>query len=93
MLAVAIAERTAAEAQLAAAERRLAEGAKAAATRAGRVARLREQVGAADSRSVAAQEEMDRLEVSAAEARDRAAPRPGRVRAGAGAGRRAGRRP
>ena len=73
VLGVAMAERTAAEAELAAAERRLAEGAKTAAARAGRVARLREQVGAADSRSVAAQEEMDRLEVSAAEARDRAA--------------------
>ncbi len=73
VLAVAMAERTAAEAELAAAERRLAEGAKTAAARAGRVARLREQVGAADSRSAAAQEEMDRLEVSAAEARDRAA--------------------
>ena len=59
--------------ELAAAERRLAEGAKAAAARAGRVARLREQVGAADSRTVAAQEEMDRLEVSAAEGRERAA--------------------
>ena len=93
VLAVAMAERAAAEAELAAAERRLAEGAKAAAARAGRVARLREQVGAADSRSVAAQEEMDRLEVSAAEARERAAARAGRVRAGAGPGRRAGRRP
>ena len=72
VLTVAMAERTAAEAQLAAAERRLAEGAKTAAARAGRVARLREQVGAADSRTVAAQEEMDRLEVSAAEARERA---------------------
>ena len=72
VLSVAVAERTAAEAEFAAAERRLAEGAKAAAARAGRVARLREQVGAADSRSVAAQEEMDRLEVSAAEARERA---------------------
>ena len=71
VLAVAMTERTAAEAQLAAAERRLAEGAKATAARAGRLARLREQVGAADSRSVAAQEEMDRLEVSAAEARER----------------------
>ena len=59
-------------AELAAAERRQAEGAKAAAARAGRVARLREQVGAADSRTVAAQEEMDRLEVSATEARERA---------------------
>jgi chromosome segregation protein len=73
VLAVAVAERTAAEAELAAAERRLAEGARAAAARAGRVARLREQVGAADSRTAAAQEEMDRLEVSAAEARERAA--------------------
>ncbi len=72
VLSVATAERTAAERELAAAERRQAEGAKAAAARAGRVARLREQVGAADSRTVAAQEEMDRLEVSAAEARERA---------------------
>jgi chromosome segregation protein len=72
VLAVTVAERTAAEAEMAAAERRLAEGAKAAAARAGRVARLREQVGAADSRSAAAREEMDRLEVSATEARDRA---------------------
>jgi chromosome segregation protein len=73
VLAVATAERTAAERELAAAERRQAEGAKAAAARAGRVARLREQVGAADSRTVATQEELDRLEVSAAEARERAA--------------------
>jgi len=72
VLAVATAERTAAERELAAAERRQAEGAKAAAARAGRVARLREQVGAADSRTVAAREEMDRLEVSATEARERA---------------------
>src|SRR5690349_19246756 len=72
VLAVATAERTAAERELVAAERRQAEGAKAAAARAGRVARLREQVGAADSRTVATQEEMDRLEVSATEARERA---------------------
>jgi chromosome segregation protein len=72
VLAMATAERTAAERELAAAERRLAEGAKAAAAQAGRVARLREQVGAADSRGAAAQEELDRLEVSAAEARERA---------------------
>ena len=72
VLSVATAERTAAERELAAAELRQAEGAKAAAARAGRVARLREQVGAADSRTVAAQEEMDRLEVSATEARERA---------------------
>ncbi|MGH3194314.1 MAG: hypothetical protein ACRDOL_45040, partial [Streptosporangiaceae bacterium] len=37
-----------------------------------RVARLREQVGAADSRSAAAQEEMDRLAVAAAQAIQRA---------------------
>jgi chromosome segregation protein len=72
VLSAAGAERSAAEAELARAERRLAEGAQAAAARAGRVARLREQVGAADSRSAAAREEMDRLEVSAAEARERA---------------------
>ena len=72
VLSVAMAERTAAEAQLAAAERRLAEGARDAAARAGLLARLREQVGAADSRSMAAQEEMERLEISAAEARERA---------------------
>ena len=72
VLAAAMAERTAAEAQLTAAERRQAEGARAAAARAGRVARLREQVGAADSRTAAAQEEMDRLAVSAEQARERA---------------------
>ena len=73
VLSGAVAERTAAEAELSAAERRLAEGARTAAARTQRVARLREQVGAADSRSAAAQEEMDRLAVSAAEARERAA--------------------
>jgi chromosome segregation protein len=72
VLAAATAERTAAEAQLAAAERRQAEGARAAAARSSRLARLREQVGAADSRAAAAQEEMDRLAVSAEQARDRA---------------------
>ncbi len=72
VLATAVTERSAAEAELAATERRLAEGAKAAAARANRVARLREQVGAADSRSAAAQEEMDRLAVAADEARRRA---------------------
>src|SRR5438270_521763 len=55
-----------------AADLRRDEADEAAAARAGRVARLREQVGAADSRTVAAQEEMDRLEVSATEARERA---------------------
>ncbi|HEX2822119.1 MAG TPA: AAA family ATPase, partial [Streptosporangiaceae bacterium] len=73
VLAVAVAERTAAEAELAATERRLADGARTAAARAQRVARLREQVGAADSRSAAAREEMDRLAVSAEQARQRAA--------------------
>ena len=73
VLTVAVAERTAAEAELRATERRLADSARAAATRAERVARLREQVGAADSRSVAAREEMDRLEVAAEQAQDRAA--------------------
>ena len=72
VLAGAVTERSAAEAELAATERRLAEGAKAAAARANRVARLREQVGAANSRSAAAQEEMDRLAVAAGDARHRA---------------------
>ena len=72
VLIVATAQRAAAEAELAATERRIAEGARATAARAQRVARLREQVGAADSRSAAAQEEMDRLAVSAAQARERA---------------------
>ena len=73
VMSVAVAERAAAEAELSATERRLAAGARTAAARAERVARLRGQVGAADSRSVAAQEEMDRLAISAAEARERAA--------------------
>jgi chromosome segregation protein len=73
VLAVAVAERTAAEAELAATERRLADGARTAAARAQRVARLREQVGAAGSRSAAAREEMDRLAASAEQARQRAA--------------------
>ena len=72
VLIAATSQRTAAEAELAATERRIAEGARATAARAQRVARLREQVGAADSRSAAAQEEMDRLAVAAAQARDRA---------------------
>ena len=72
VLSVATAQRAAAEAALAATERSIAEGARATAARAQRVARLREQVGAADSRSAAAQEEMDRLAVAAAQARERA---------------------
>jgi chromosome segregation protein len=73
VLSVAVAERGAAEAELAATERRLAEGARAVAARADRVARLREQVGATNSRSAAAQEELDRLTASAEQARLRAA--------------------
>jgi chromosome segregation protein len=72
ILSTAVSERSAAEAELAATERRLAEGARAAAARGERVARLREQVGAANSRSGAAQEELDRLASAAADARRRA---------------------
>jgi chromosome segregation protein len=72
VLSTAVAERTAAEAELAAAERAMAEAAKAEAARARQLARLREQVGAAESRSSAAAEELDRLALSAAEARQRA---------------------
>jgi chromosome segregation protein len=69
----ATAERSATEAELAAAERRIAEGAKAAVAQAGQLARLREQVGAAASRSAAAQEELDRLAAAAGQAEQRAA--------------------
>jgi chromosome segregation protein len=72
ILSAAVAERSAAEAELAATERRLAEGARAAVARGERVARLREQVGAANSRCAAAQEELDRLAAAAADARRRA---------------------
>jgi chromosome segregation protein len=72
VLTGAVAERTAAEAELAAAERRIAEGAKAAAARASQLTRLREQVSAVASRGAAAQEELDRLSASAAAARQRA---------------------
>jgi len=72
ILTAAVAERGAAEAELSAAERRIAEGAKAAAARAGQLARLREQVGAVASRGTAAQEELDRLAASAAEGNQRA---------------------
>jgi chromosome segregation protein len=72
ILTAAVAERGAAEAELSTAERRIAEGAKAAAARASQLARLREQVGAVASRGAAAQEELDRLAASAAEANQRA---------------------
>ena len=72
VLSAAAAERTAAEAELAAAERRMACAAKAAAARVGQLARLREQAGAAGSRSAAAAEELGRLAAAAAEAEQRA---------------------
>ncbi|HZR49404.1 MAG TPA: chromosome segregation protein SMC [Streptosporangiaceae bacterium] len=72
VLASAVADRVAAERAFAESERAAAEGARALAARADRVARLREQVGAANSRSAAAQEELDRLDAAAAQARRRA---------------------
>ena len=71
-LSAAVAERSGAEAQLTAVERRIAEDARAATARADRLARLRAQVGAASSRQDAAAEEIERLAASAAEARGRA---------------------
>jgi chromosome segregation protein len=71
-LSAAVAERSGAEAQLAAVERRIAEDARAATTRADRLAKLRAQVGAVSSRQGAAAEEIERLTASAAEARARA---------------------
>jgi chromosome segregation protein len=71
-LDAAVTERSAAEAALAAVERRMADDARAAASRADRLARLRAQVGAASSRQAAAAEEIERLTVSAEQARARA---------------------
>jgi chromosome segregation protein len=71
-MTTAVAERSGAEAELARLERRIAEDARAAASRADRLAKLRGQVGAASSRQAAAAEELERLVVSAAEARGRA---------------------
>jgi chromosome segregation protein len=71
-LSAAVAERSGAEAQLAAVERRITEDARAAANRADGLARLRAQVGAASSRQGATAEEIERLSASAAEARARA---------------------
>ena len=71
-LALAVAERTAVEGGLAHAERRLADAARAAAGRAERLARLRGMVDAAQSRSAATGEEIDRLTVAAEQARARA---------------------
>ena len=72
VLAEVVAERSAAEAALAATERKLADAARAAAGRAERLARLRGMVDAADSRSDATQEEIDRLTTAAEQARARA---------------------
>jgi chromosome segregation protein len=71
-LTTAVSERSGAEAELARVERRIADDARAAATRADRLARLRGQVGAASSRQATAAEELERLVASAAEARARA---------------------
>jgi len=71
-LATAVAARTAAEAALAEAERKLAADARAAAERAERLARLRGQASAARSRLAAAQEEAGRLAGALKEARARA---------------------
>ena len=61
-----------AEGALAAAERRLADAARAAAGRAERLARLRGMVDAAASRAAATSEEIDRLTAAAEQARARA---------------------
>ena len=71
-LAESVAERTMAENTLAAAERRLADAARAAAGRAERLARLRGMVDAAASRAAATGEEIDRLTAAAEQARARA---------------------
>ena len=71
-LAESVAMRTMAEGALAAAERRLADAARAAAGRAERLARLRGMVDAAASRAAATSEEIDRLTAAAEQARARA---------------------
>jgi chromosome segregation protein len=71
-LAAAVAARTSAEAALAETERRLAADARATAQRAEQLARLRNHVGAAQSRSSAAQEEAGRLAEALGQARARA---------------------
>ncbi len=71
-LAESVAMRTMAESALAAAERRLADAARAAAGRAERLARLRGMVDAAASRAAATSEEIDRLTAAAEQARARA---------------------
>ncbi len=72
VLSEVVAERSAAEAALAAAERRIADEARAAAGRAERLARLRGMTDAAASRSAATAEEIERLAIAVEQARDRA---------------------
>jgi chromosome segregation protein len=72
VLSEAVTQRSAAEQALAATERRLADSARAAAGRAERLARLRGQADAAESRTTATQEEIDRLTAAAEQARSRA---------------------
>jgi chromosome segregation protein len=72
VLAESVALRTMAESELAAAERRLADAARAAAGRAERLARLSGMVDAAASRAAATSEEIDRLAAAAEQARARA---------------------
>ena len=72
VLAESVTARTMAEGALAAAERRLADAARAAAGRAERLARLRGMAGAAASRAAATGEEIDRLTTAAEQARARA---------------------
>jgi chromosome segregation protein len=71
-LKTAVSSRTAAEGELAEIERRQAAGVRAAAQRAERLAQLRNQVGAAQSRLTAAQEEEGRLGAAFGQARERA---------------------
>jgi chromosome segregation protein len=71
-LAGATGERTSAEADLAAAERLLADQARAAAARADELARLRGRVGAARSRAAASKEEAARLTDAIEQATSRA---------------------
>ncbi|MCL2581217.1 MAG: chromosome segregation protein SMC [Streptosporangiales bacterium] len=72
VLSEAVTQRSTAENALAATERRLADSARAAAGRAERLARLRGQADAAESRTGATQEEIDRLTAAADQARARA---------------------
>jgi chromosome segregation protein len=72
VLSEVVGQRTAAESAMAATERRLADEARTAAGRAERLARLRGMVDAADSRSAATGEEIDRLTAAAEQARARA---------------------